>query len=146
VERNEMSTVAVIVLYAEAVMTRYDTDQDGVLTNAELEAAVPIFSGFIQKIARDKIGYNLWDFEARGAFLYIMDHKALPGVLSLPEIYLNETVAPKLAINRLELAKVFKAIIGSLMSTGAKKPPAPPPMIFCHGFDGFPSPGCYTRQ
>ncbi|NJL24146.1 MAG: hypothetical protein HC902_02510 [Calothrix sp. SM1_5_4] len=69
VESNEISTVTVVLHYAEAVMTRYDSNKDGVLRNSELRQAVPVFTGYIKKYANESLDIpDLAEWKARGAF------------------------------------------------------------------------------
>ncbi len=128
VERSEITTVTVMIHYAEAIMTRFDTDNDGVLTNDEINAAVPIFSGFIKKIAKEKQNRSLEDSEARAAFLFILDEKRMPSSnWDYFKVYWNSKREPTLALNRYDLSQVFKAIIAKLseVGTGSTAPVVP---------------------
>ncbi|MGE0526671.1 MAG: hypothetical protein AB7G93_12610 [Bdellovibrionales bacterium] len=94
VELNELSTVAVVAQYAEAVMTRYDVNRDHQLDFDEVDTAEPVFSAFIGKFIEDKINRFLEENElggaygkyvaqwcipcTRGAFFYILMHKKIP--------------------------------------------------------------------
>lgn len=141
VERNELSTVAVVTHYAESVMTRFDRNQDGQLTNDELEAAVPLFNGFIKKIAKDKLNQNLSDSQARAAFFYILKFKSIPAsAVDFAYVWKMEWWEPKLSLDRYQLAQVFKAIIARIMEVGKKPlpppPPPPPSSVPCWGLEG----------
>ncbi|MGZ3724024.1 MAG: hypothetical protein ACXVA9_13870, partial [Bdellovibrionales bacterium] len=146
VEKNEISTLAVVVHYAESVMTRFDRNQDGKLDNSELEGAVPIFAGFIKKIRKDTTGKDLSDAGARAAFFYILTYKTLPeSIIESGIVLKNEFLwEPTLSLDRTQLAEVFKSIIARLFEVG-KKQAVPVYTEFrpCHGFDGPPSAGCY---
>jgi hypothetical protein len=50
VEFNEITSAAVILHYAEAVMTRYDVNHDGLLTNDEIDVASRDIYGLHQKV------------------------------------------------------------------------------------------------
>ena len=120
VERNEISTMAVVLHYIESVMTRYDSNQDGILTSSELEQAVPVFAGFIKKIALDTQGIALSDGEAHAAFYFILEYKTIPTGWNYPQIIKNRIWTPDLALDREQLASVFRAIIGKLFEVGKK--------------------------
>lgn len=122
VEHAELATMAVISQYAEAVMTRFDSNHDGVLVNREVYASIPVFQGYIKKFAREKMGVNLFDWMAKGAFLAILTDKKIPDWRRLiidarfdfwalqDPIDFNE----RIWLDRLELSKVFRTILGKL--------------------------------
>ena len=122
VEHSELATVAVIAQYAEAVMTRFDANRDGVLVNKEVYASIPVFQGYIKKFAREKMGLNLYDWMAKGAFLAILTDKKIPDwkrlVLDVRFDFwaLQEPIDfnQPIWLDRLELSKVFRAILGKL--------------------------------
>jgi hypothetical protein len=128
-EKNEVSTLTVVAHYAESVMIRFDRNQDGILNNEEIEYAVPVFRGLIKKIAKEKFGAGLSDKEAHGAFLYILNYKSVPSsFMDYAYIWKNEWWTPTLALDRLQLAQVFRAIIAKLFELGKVGPAfAPPP-------------------
>ena len=135
-EHSEMATIAVIMLYAETVMTEYG-NQDGRLTNDGLNEAAKTFLGIIKKMAHDQKGIPdaflgaplLWgtvhfDVLARGIFVYILDQHEVPAGWGSLAAVKDEFWAPTVSLSRLDLAEVFKVIIQGLVNN---KPPAPAP-------------------
>jgi hypothetical protein len=134
VEMSELSTLAVILHYSEAVMTNYDKNGDGILDNGEIEAAVKVFKGYIKKFQKDTKCQTLPDVYARGAFLYILKYRELP--VTFWDFSLNWVTwvsAGDLSLNRADLSGVFRVIIAKLFEPKKKKescekgdPPPPP--------------------
>lgn len=120
-ERAEVSTMAVVAHYAESVMTRYDRNEDGILDEVEIEDAIPVFAGFIKKVAKDTQKRNLWDSEARAAFFYILVNKTVPTGANWLSISWKMVWTPEVALDRAQLADVFKAIISKLFESSEKK-------------------------
>lgn len=130
VEKNELSTLAVVLQYSESVLTRFDADGDGRLNYREIVNAEPIFLGFIKKFAKDKLGYELSDWESRGAFLYLVMYDDLPnawsflsilnlsldisGSVSAGPLSLKIDMNPEISLDRPKLAKIFKLIIAKM--------------------------------
>jgi hypothetical protein len=125
VERSEISTLSVILQYTEAMMTRYDSDDDGLLSTDEIEAAVPVFSGFIQKIAREKLGKELSAKMARAALYFIITRKKLPETKfeQIQVLKIKYFGAPAVSMDRLELLQVFHAIVEYIVHTGTPQTP-----------------------
>src|SRR5512135_467002 len=67
VEWQEITTMAVVLHYAEAVMTRYNTDGGDTLNNGEVWNAYATFSGYISVLAEERCRENfnepMQDFE-----------------------------------------------------------------------------------
>lgn len=130
VEKNELSTLAVVMQYSESVLTRFDLDGDGKLNYREVANAEPIFLGFIKKFAKDKLGYELSDWESRGAFLYLVMYDDLPnawnfmsilnlsmdisGGFSAGPLSFKIDMNPEISLDRPKLAKIFKLIIAKM--------------------------------
>lgn len=108
VENSELAMVAVIMQYAEAVMTRYDRDGDGLLSKAEALEALPVFEGYIKKFALKTTGLALYPKTTRNAFLSILAYKKVPGILGV----IREPGS--MSLDRLELSEVFKLILRRL--------------------------------
>ncbi len=145
VEINELTTLAVILHYSEAVMTRYDANHDGSLNNSEIDQAAEVFMGFIKKFAKEKMNQNLSDRQARGAFYYILTYKEMPtGFWDIA--WLSYVSSGNLNLNRAELSTVFRVIIAKLFDTGKKPEPVvvPPPTVPCQGTDIVLLPDCGT--
>ena len=133
VEKNELSTLAVVMQYSESVLTRFDADGDGRLNYREIVNAEPIFLGFIKKFAKDKLGYELSDWESRGAFLYLVMYDDLPNAWNFLNILnlsmdisgswtagplsLRIDMNPEISLDRPKLAKIFKLIIAKMCET-----------------------------
>lgn len=123
VELSELSTLAVVLHYAEAVMTRYDVDGDGLLTNPEVDMASETFMGFIKTFAQEKMGKQLSDKQANGVFYYILTEKEMPR--GIGDIFIKSYLwKGKVTLDRSSLATVFKVIISKLYDTGLKADPA----------------------
>ncbi len=145
VEYSEFTTLAVVMHYAEAVMTRFDADRDGTLSNPEIDPAAEIFMGFIKKFAKDKMNQNLSDRQAKGAFYYILTNREMPtGFWDIA--WLTYVRTGNLSLNRADLSTVFKVIIAKLFDTVKKPDPPPPnadmPQIPCLGSDLLMPPNC----
>ncbi|MGE3760415.1 MAG: hypothetical protein AB7H97_21805, partial [Pseudobdellovibrionaceae bacterium] len=157
VEMSELSTLMVVLHYAEAVMTKYDVNpRNGALDNAEVEEASKVFMGYIKKFRKDTECEDLPDKYARGAFIYILKYRELP--VTKWDFSLNWITwfsAGNLSLNRAELSGVFRVIIAKLFESTAKKkenacspvaPPKPQPPTpaqvdalnaACHDFISF---------
>ena len=143
VENSEISTVAVVSEYAEAVVNRFDRDGNGILASDELEEAIPHFMGYIKKMADEKLGiHNMSDSRARAVLVFIMYYKYIPESASWGDswtVWRYESFGePALALDRLAMAQVFRAIGQKLMTSGVATPaPEPPPENSSNSFD-FP--------
>jgi len=126
-QMSEISTMTVVTHYVESTMIRFDANQDGLLSNSELEKAVPIFAGFLKKIAKDTLNKELSDSQARAAFFYILKYQSIPSTnWDNFFVYKNEWMEPTLSMSRQQLAEVFKSIIGNLLAMGKNTPPPAP--------------------
>jgi len=126
VEVNELSTLAVVLHYSEAVMTRYDHNRDGRLDNAEIEEAAMVFKGFIKKFAKEEKNQNLSDRQAKAAFYYILTYREMPAGWT-DIFWLSYISYGTLSLNRSDLSTVFRVIIARLVDAGKKADPPPPP-------------------
>lgn len=130
VERNEISIMSVVMHYMEAVLTRFDTNRDGILVNQEVEKAVPVFAGFIQRFAKDKLEQDISTHQASNVFLYILAYKQIPSRWDL--LWFWRT--PALKLDRGELSTVFRVIVAKIFETApVEEPPRPAPTpAACH--------------
>ncbi len=145
IEKNEVSTMAVVVSYAESVMNRFDKNRDGKLENSELEGAVKNFSGFIKKIGKDRLNRDFSDAQARAAFFYILTYKTIPETkVDFAYVMKFEVWEPTLSLDRMQLAEVFKAIIGRLFDVGKNQaiPILASPISICQDPQGN---GCVDK-
>lgn len=134
VERSELSIVAVVLHYLEAVMIRYDQNRDGQLTADELRRGVPIFVGFIQRYAKETLNKNLSARDAEGVFLYILAYKSFPTSWNALRIWylsydwqyefdfgwgwkLPVNFNQNIVLTRAELSSVFRVIVSKLFDT-----------------------------
>ncbi len=134
VERSELAIVAVVLHYLEAVTIRFDANRDGVLTSDELRKAVPVFSGFIQRYAKDKLQKDLSVRDAEGVFLYILAYKSFPTSWNTLRVWwlsydlqwefdfgwgwkLPVNINQNIKLTRAELSSVFRVIVAKLFDT-----------------------------
>lgn len=123
VEMSELSTLMVVLHYAEAVMTKYDVNpRNGALDNAEIDEAAKVFMGYIKKFHKDTECKSLPDVYARGAFIYILKYRELPvTVFDLSLNWITWVSSGNLSLNRAELSGVFRVIIAKLFESSSKK-------------------------
>ncbi len=131
VELSELQTLSMVVHYSEALMTNYNQNLDDVLTENEINAGVPVFTGLIEEIAAKK---NQWDPFPENTFKFIMANGKIPDDAaeklsiayhaSLDELGDHENWG--LVLDRMGIAKVFAAIISN-MTEPAPKSTAPTP-------------------
>lgn len=129
-EEDELVTLAGVLHFAETIMTRFDLDDDGTLTTAEIAAGpMPVFTGFIQKIDFERKKNRgeenpkpLATADAQKAFFFILKYKRIPDPQNWGDwsaMVAMKAGWPKLNINRRELADVFKVIISELVAPPA---------------------------
>ncbi len=119
VELSELSTLMVVMHYAEAVLTRYDKNHDAALTNGEIDVAAGLFMGFIKKFAKEQLDKDLGDRYAKASFYYILTYREMP--VGLSDIFWMAWISEgSLNLNRAELSNVFRVIIAKLFETGKK--------------------------
>ncbi|MGE4132206.1 MAG: hypothetical protein AB7F86_11250 [Bdellovibrionales bacterium] len=151
VEMNELSIVAVVFHYIEAVMVRYDKNGDGILDNDEIRRAIPVFTGFIQKFAKESMKMDLSDSRAEGVFLYLLAYKTIPTTQILNKLsvwwlssdrdygfdvgckcWLFEwdgfrvplDFNTQITLDRMAMTSVFQVIVEKLFATSAASAPA----------------------
>lgn len=147
VESNELTSLAVVMHYVEAVMVRFDRNQDGHLTYEEMvEGQVPattVFSGYIQRFVnehyREKLRAQIARGEAsptdtpdevseenaRRAFLYILAFKQIPDLdggwfatkWQKWLIFWHNLGRMPIDLDRRGLADVFSLIVGKLLAS-----------------------------
>lgn len=128
IEISEFSTLAVVAFYSEAVLTRFDVNEDGQLTNPELDRAAEIFRGFIKWLALAKMDRELSDSDAIGVFYYILIYRALPASFwDNAEVWrLANFGAGDVALDRHDLSKVFQVLISKLTENSTPRPTSDP--------------------
>jgi hypothetical protein len=135
-ESTELSTMAVVLHYGEAVLTRYDLNGDGMLDAGEVEAAESIFVGYIEQFISQEYGIpSSLNFLAPSAFYYILENQKMPsygyliGLVGKPLFVPGYLVthylwSPSFQLDRGKLASVFQVIISKLMAhPAAERPP-----------------------
>lgn len=125
VEANELSTLAVVMHYAEAVMTRYDTNRDGRLDDVEVKTgALPVFNNLMRKIINETEKTNLSESEGRAVLLYILKYRQIPNKELWGDwgsvVWIRLLNEPEFSLDRRQLADVFRLIIGRLMNPTPK--------------------------
>ena len=137
VEASEITTLAVVLHYAEAVMTRFDADQDGLLNDLEIRAATPLFVEFIQVMAR-KTGRGEYDYAfSKAIFRLMLEKQALPewyNVMGILDHWGEWTFSidlgfwradvpvvkqPEITLDRTKMSRVFRSIVQELYKASA---------------------------
>jgi len=139
VEKSELSTLAVVILYSESVMTKFDSNRDGILVDEEASKAFPIFRKFIADLAKGMsdnktvIEWISTDSFVKSVFEYILYFKRAPKttwdytqiIWNMGEIQADLTENPgwEISSNRLALTESFSVIISQLLNTDPVVPP-----------------------
>lgn len=127
VERSELSTIAVIILYSESVLTRFDANRDGRLDDAEVKVPFPLFKEFISGLAKqgNPKGKDLTEDQARSLFEFILYYRRMPESYSDQlSIWWNADENPSYDVNvdRLGLTEAFSVIINKLLNPPTVEP------------------------
>lgn len=138
VEASELTTIAVVLHYAEAVMTRFDENLDGQLDDDEIRKATPMFINFIQITAKETGRGDYDEAFARGIFRLMLEKRGMPewynimGILDhwaewkLPvDLYFWKfevplVMPPKISIDRIGMSQVFFSIIQELYKSSER--------------------------
>ena len=119
VELNELSVFSVVLHYAEAMVTRYDTDHNGILTSVELEGAADVIGGFIKFYVHDYLNKDVSDDFARDVFSYILYYQKMPTNSDALAVFLHgvrrSLVPPEIRLDRMDVARILRMIIGKLL-------------------------------
>ena len=123
VENSELATLAVITQYSEMAVARFDSNGDGLLVNNELDPAIVHFTGYIQKMADEKLDiHNMSEARARAVLAFILAHKYIPDASSWSDsgtVWKYEKFgAPNLSLDRVAMSEVFRAIGQKLATAG----------------------------
>jgi hypothetical protein len=137
IEASEITTMSVVLHYAEAVMTRFDQDQDGKLNDDEVRRATPLFVEFIQIMARQS-GRGNFDYAwSEAIFRLMLEKQGMPewynamGVLDqwgewtigvdlgFWKAELPIVRKPPVTLDRTGMSKVFRAIVQELYKASA---------------------------
>jgi hypothetical protein len=143
VELSQLATISVVIHYAEAVFTKYNVqlddhmELDDRLSEEEVDASLPVFSGLIYKLAKEKKGIDLDSpLKIKHVFKFILAKGRLPRTIQedtdnadYKEIrwhigaewaswtHFNLASGWNLSIDRMQIAKVFAVIIQSIVAT-----------------------------
>ncbi|MAV92294.1 MAG: hypothetical protein CL676_12820 [Bdellovibrionaceae bacterium] len=125
VEKSELSTVAVVILYSESVMTRHDTSMDGILSKAEALVAFPIFRNFINDLAKglenQKEDYS--EGMIRSIYEFILSECRAPES-NMDRAYIKwnswGTSNWEIHSDRMKLTQAFSVIINRLLNLQAE--------------------------
>lgn len=113
VESGEIGTMAVILHYVETIMTRFDTDGNGLLETAEAWEAYPVFRGLIGKLAKNA-GHDLDDSGMQDVYGYILSNggKVPGGSLGVAWSKTLSGFSWSMALNRMDMIRIFGTITG----------------------------------
>ena len=78
VEKSELNVVAMIIHYAESVMTRFNQDADQFLERDEVNAAIPLFSGFIREMGKAVCINSMDSQRVKDVFRHIVETGKIP--------------------------------------------------------------------
>lgn len=110
---DDFSLVPHLVQYSEAIMNRFDLDQDQFLTRDEAMAAYPIFRQTLKSAVDIKSEKML-----RGGYAYLLVHKKLPTSVGEKFGFITSWIHREdswpIRVDRPGLADVLKAIAGFL--------------------------------
>ncbi len=78
VEKSELNVTSVILHYVESVMTRFNLDANPFLEGSEINAAIPLFTGFIQMMG-ESVGMKSMDTQlVQDVFRHIVETGEIP--------------------------------------------------------------------
>lgn len=126
VEKSELSTLSVVILYSESVLTRFDADYDGTLSDPEVDVAFPIFKEFINVLAKNLLQQeeDLSENRIQAIYEFILYNKRAPETRTdMVSIWWNSKAEPNWVIDsdRMALTEAFSVIINRLLN-GASPP------------------------
>lgn len=127
-EVNSGVVVALTTLihYIEMIMTRYDTDSNGMLTYGEVEAAYSVFKGVINSVLRNALGeeeFNEFSLaDRKKVFFYMLDNGKSPADDKLDFFLYREDDMKKIRVSRLGLTRVFSSIVTMISSSPEENP------------------------
>lgn len=122
-ERSEFAVLAMIGQYSESLMVRFDTNENQIISNAEIWKYVfPVFRGFIHKMALQKFNRDLTDEgDIRSTFAFIIRNGRLPegkwwqgdlaGIWWQSLIHFDDSTDWDLSMDRGDIIKVFAAVL-----------------------------------
>lgn len=127
-EVNSGVVVALTTLihYIEMIMTRYDSDSNGMLTYGEVDMAYNVFKGVINSVLRDALGEEEFSdfslFDRKRVFFYMLDTGKSPADNKLDFLLYREDDMRKIRVTRLGLTRVFSSIVTMISSSPEENP------------------------
>lgn len=123
-EVNSGVVVALTTLihYTEMIMTRYDVDSNGVLTNTEVSTAYEVFKGVINSVLEEN---NLDDMslaDKKRIFYFMLDRGVSPADNKAAFFWYSESDMKKIRVTRLGLTKVFSTIVSMISNSSDENP------------------------
>ncbi len=119
-ELAEMSAMATILHYSEAIMTRYDLNQDSILKESEIDVAFLTFRDFIKGMG-EGMCQNLGDTQALEVFKFILKYSRVPSNLIDFGLMKGRNHSTwDLEINRQGLMTAFSTVIRAMNQSAAK--------------------------
>ena len=123
-ELAELATVATVVHYVEAVMTRYNVIRmDAHLDDEEVDRALPVFAGLIDSIIPKPwwLPKAVHKSIAEHGFKFVLKHGELP-TTKTEYAYILDHIGRSWDLNmdRMGLTKVFSTLIREISAQSAK--------------------------
>lgn len=125
-EKSELSTISVVILYSESILTRFDEDRDGSLNNAEVLMAFPVFREFINSLAKNllKEDEDLPVGRVRAIYEFILHYRKAPEtrgdllsvIWNTPWWSDNGQPIYMVDSDRMQLTEAFSVIISRLLN------------------------------
>lgn len=113
IEKGEIDSIAMILHYSEAIMTRYNVNHDNILDKDEVMAAFPVFEGLIRKLAEKTLCRPVSDWLVKAIFSYTVKYAEVPSgsLEEMSRMTWFSTVGWSFELDRLGVTKVFSAIV-----------------------------------
>jgi hypothetical protein len=133
-EKSDLVALSVVLQYVEAIFTRFDDNQDGILKGPELEKAYPFYKGMIEEVGTKRLCINMDSNKDRYAFMYILKFHQIPstGFDALRTALYRSIFGWHIKMDRMGLAKSFRIIVQAILEADRKGHKdcenAPPPV------------------
>ena len=124
VEKAELDVVGVVAHYSESIMTRFNINGDNYLQREEVNAAIPLFAGFIREMGKKLCMDSMDDQRVIDVFRHIVETGEIPqskGWIHNWQLYQEFKRRRKQSWNpqfdRVHITSVLAAIIGDFMGS-----------------------------
>ena len=115
---SELAVVAMIFIYSETLMVRFDENEDRVIDNEEIWNKVyPIFKNYLKDLALSRFEQDLDEGDLKATFAFIINEKQLPKDLSSKmsiwwktKWHFDDYTDFGLSMDRGDIIKVFAAV------------------------------------